>query len=223
MLIANQKKGANSMAEKKLNRAISVSQLETMTFNELPFEGEWEALVGRPELRGAWLISGDSGNGKTRFTLQLLKYFAMLGVRGAYDSLEEGASKSMKQAFKDVGMSEVTRKVILLDKESIEELKERLRKRRSPDVIAIDSVQYSGMNYRDYINLINEFRNKLFLIISHADGKQPAGRTAKSIKYDAFVKIRVEGYRAFALSRYGGGKHFDVWPEAARKYYNEDL
>jgi hypothetical protein len=206
----------------KLCRAISVSQLETMTFNELPFDGAWAELIGKPEISGAWLIWGDSGNGKTRFALQLCKYMARF-CRVAYNSMEEGASKSMKKAFREVGMDEVKRNVILLDNEPIVDLKERLRKRRSPDAVVIDSVQYTGMTYRDYTSLRAEFRNKLFIMISHADGKNPAGRTAKSIRYDAFVKIRVEGYRAFALSRYGGGKPFTIWEEGAAAYYNEDL
>ncbi|MDX9703900.1 MAG: hypothetical protein RBU23_12785 [Candidatus Auribacterota bacterium] len=208
--------------EKKLNRAISVSQLESMSFNELPFDGDWFDLIGKPEIKGSWLIWGESGNGKTRFALRLCKYLARF-CRPAYNSMEEGASKSLREAFREVGMNEVKGRVVLLDNEPIQELKTRLRKRRSPDVVIIDSVQYTGLNYRDYTTLVNEFRNKLFILISHADGKSPAGRTAKSIRYDAFVKIRIEGYRAFALSRYGGGKPFDIWPEAARKYYNEDL
>lgn len=210
------------MAEKKLNRAISVSQLETMTFNELPFEGDFAELVGEPEISGSWLIWGESGNGKTRFALQLCKYLAQF-CRVAYNSMEEGASKSMKKAFREVGMNEVKRRVILLDNEPINELRERLVKRRSPDVVVLDSVQYSGMNYRDYRALRSQFSDKLFILISHADGKNPAGRTAKSIRYDAFVKIRVEGYRAFALSRYGGGKPFTIWDEGAKLYFNEDL
>lgn len=210
------------MADKKLSRAISVSQLETMTFNELPFEGDWYEAVGKPEISGSWLIWGDSGNGKTRFALQLCKYLAQF-CRVAYNSMEEGASASMKKAFREVGMKEVKRQVILLDNEPINELKERLRKRRSPDVVVIDSVQYTGMSYRDYTALRAEFRNKLFILISHADGKNPAGRTAKSIRYDAFVKIRIEGYRAFALSRYGGGTPYTIWKEGAEAYYNEDL
>lgn len=193
-----------------------------MKFDELPFEGEWRNLVGLPELTGSWLIWGASGNGKTRFALQLCKEFARY-CRVAYNSMEEGASKSMKKAFHEVGMGERRRRVILLDNEPISELKERLRMRRSPDVVVIDSVQYTGMTYRDYVQLRSEFRNKLFILISHADGKNPAGRTAKSIRFDAFVKIWVEGYKAFALSRYGGGEAYTIWKAGADKYYNEDI
>lgn len=208
--------------ERSIQRAISVSQLESMKFKELPFDGEFLKLIGCPEVAGSWLIWGDSGNGKTRFALQLAKYLAQW-CRVAYNSLEEGASKSMKKAFAEVGMDEVRRKVILLDNEPISELKERLKMRRSPDVVVIDSLQYSGLNYRDYVALRTEFKNKLFILISHADGKNPAGQTAKSIRYDAFVKIRIEGYKAYALSRFGGGEPYTIWDEGSALYYNDDL
>jgi hypothetical protein len=77
------------------------------------------------------------------------------------------------------------------------------------------------MTYNDYKTLRSLFPQKLFILISHAEGKNPAGRVAKSIKYDAFVKIWVEGYRAFAVSRYGGGEPYTIWDEGADEYWIE--
>lgn len=201
-------------------RAISVSQLYKTRFKEMMFEGEWKDLIGNPEIKGGWLIYGGSGNGKTRFAMQLCKYLSRF-ERVAYDSLEEGLSKSVQMAFIAVNMYEVKNRVILLDAEPMNELVVRLQKHKSPNIIVIDSVQYSGMTYKDYKELRNMFPNKLFILISHADGKNPAGRVAKSIKYDAFVKIWVEGYRAFAVSRFGGGEPFTIWDEGAAQYYGE--
>ena len=124
----------------------------------------------------------------------------------------------MAVAIRDVGMTGA-KGFILLDKEPIEELAVRLRKRKSPDVIFIDSLQYSGMNYAEYKALRDEFRNKLFIFISHADGREPKGQVGKSIKYDAFVKIAVIGYRAFPQSRYGGGAPYTVWEKGAMEYW----
>ncbi|PKQ69361.1 hypothetical protein BZG01_00035 [Labilibaculum manganireducens] len=208
-----------STALKERKRAVSVSEIYTKKFNVLPFDGAWLDSFGKPELTGTWLVWGPSGNGKTRFVLQLCKYLATLGRKVAYNSLEEGASLSMRNAFMDVGMEEVKRRIVLLDAEPIDQLIERLQKRKSPDVVAIDSVQYTGMNYKDYKRLRAMFPNKMFILISHADGKNPAGRVAGSIKYDAFVKVRIEGYKAFPLSRYGGGKPYTIWAEGAEDYY----
>lgn len=202
------------MKAKEPNRAISVSQLMVTTHRVMPFEGEWLAAFGEPELTGSWLIWGNSGNGKTRFALQLCKYLTRFG-RVAYNSLEEGASKSMKQAFIDLNMEDVKRNFVLLDREPIAELVERLAKRKSPDIVAIDSLQYSGLTTQSYKALVNRFRNKLFILISHADGRNPAGRVASSIRFDAMVKIRVEGYCAYPVSRYGGGEPYVIWEEGA--------
>lgn len=211
------------MSEKKpvLKRAISVTQLYTKKRNLLKTDGEWKALFGEPELTGAWLIWGESGSGKTTFVAKLAKYMTKFG-RVAYDSLEEGDSESMKMAFIRVGMDEVKRKLILLPDESIEDLKIRLRQHKAPQIVIIDSLQYSGMSYNDYKELRREFKNVLFIIISHAEGKNPDGKVAKKIRYDAFVKIRVEGYKAFAVSRYGSKEPMVVWQEGADKFHGMD-
>jgi hypothetical protein len=159
-----------------------------------------------------------SANGKTRFALQLAKYMANF-VRVAYDSLEEGLSLSMQHAIEEVGMSDVKRNFMFLDKEPIQELTERLKKQRSPQVVIIDSLQYTGMSYADYRTLRDTFRHKLFVFVSHADGRDPKGNVGKSIKYDAFVKVYVEGYKAFPQSRFGGGSEFTIWVNGAKQYW----
>lgn len=200
-------------------RALSVSDVRNFRANTLQFEGDWFESIGCPELTGSWIIWGGSANGKTRFALQLAKYLAKF-CRVAYDTLEEGLSKSIQDAVLSVGMDEVSRRFVLLDKEGVAELTERLRKKKSPDVIIIDSLQYTGMNYEAYKKLRDEFRNKLFIFISHADGYEPKGNVGKSIKYDAFVKIRIEGYKAFPQSRFGGGKDYTIWQHGANKYWD---
>ena len=206
------------MTEKKINRARTYSDLMRQKGSVLDFQGEWLRSIGRPEIMGSWLIWGNSTNGKTRFALQLCKYLATF-CRVAYNSLEEGDSKSIREAIRDVGMAEVKNNFLLLDQEPIDELKIRLRARKSPDVVFIDSWQYTGLNYSQYRVLRSEFKNKLFVLISHAEGKNPEGRTAKSIRYDSFVKIWIEGYRAFPASRYGGNEPYTIWDKGAEDYW----
>jgi hypothetical protein len=196
-----------------LNRAISIRQLYSAKIRSLDFTGEWLDAIGCPEPAGTWLIWGNSGNGKTRFALQLAKYLCSLGRKVAYDSLEEGVSLSLRNAIEDCNMQEVARRFLLLDKEPVSDLMERLSKKKSPEVIFIDSIQYTGLTYADYKLLKDRFRNKLFILVSHAEGSHPAGRVARSIRFDANVKIWVEGYQAFSVSRYGGGKPYVIWQE----------
>ena len=191
-------------------RGLTMSDIRAFKPKTIPFTGEWLESIGCPELTGSWIIYGLSANGKTRYALQLARYLAGF-CKVIYNSLEEGLSKSMQTALIDVGMDNVSKNFLLLDKEPIEELIIRLHKRKSPDVIFIDSLQYTGLTYGDYKKLREEFRNKLFIFISHADGREPKGNVAKSIKYDAFVKIPIIGYEAIPQSRFGGNKPYVIW------------
>ena len=110
---------------KTIQRAVSVHELVNTEHHTLAFDGAWANLIGRPELTGSWLIWGNSGSGKTRFALQLAKYFTRF-CRVAYNSLEEGASASLKHAVIDVNMMEVRNRFRVLDKEPLAELTDRL-------------------------------------------------------------------------------------------------
>ena len=199
-------------------RAASLDQVLRTRFKVLPFEGEWKDAIGCPELPGSWIVWGNSGNGKTRFALQLCKYLCQFG-RVAYDSLEEGVSVSLVKAIKETHMMEVRKKFVVLDKEPIDQLTERLEKPKSPDIVCVDSLQYTGMSYEQYKALKERFPKKLFIWISHADGTLPEGRVAKKVRFDSNVKVFVQAYRAEPVSRYGGGKPYIIWEEGYRKNF----
>lgn len=214
-----------------MGRAISNQNVLAARFEVAAFSGEWLASFGRPELRGTWIIWGDSGSGKTTFTLMLCKYLANFG-RVAYDSLEQGLSLSLQRAWERVGMIEAGNSVILLNKEDLPELTARLRKRKSPEIIIIDSLQYLTKFYMQQLKELKaEFPDKLFIFISQADkaGKDPDGHMAKKIRYDAEIKIKVEGFKAFVTTRYEdsekgeGGADFIIWEQGAADYWAEQL
>ena len=180
---------------------------------------------GRPELRGTWLVYGGSGCGKTTFVLELCKYLTKFG-RVAYDSIEQGLSLSLQKAWQRVGMAEAGTRIILLDKEGAKEVAARLKRKQSPDIIVIDSVQYwRRYTIEDHLRLRGQFSNKLFVYISQERKGEPKGSTAQNIRYDADIKIRVEGYKAFVTTRYEvpekqeGGADFIIWEQGAREYW----
>lgn len=200
------------------NEQYTMYQFATKKFKIMEFEAEWRDLIGDPELAGTWMIWGRSGTGKTRFSARLAKYLLQFGSV-AYNSLEQGCSHSLRLAFKAEGL--LGKKRIVLWKKSIANMIEDLSKQKSPSIIIIDSFQYTKMSYEAYIDLKERFPHKLFIYISHAEGREPKGNHASSVRYDADVKIYIEGYRVFAQSRYGGGKPMDVWREKAVKYWGD--
>ena len=204
-----------------LRRALSVSDVLRMKKETYPFEGAWEEAFGCPEKNGVWFVWGNSGNGKTSFMLQLCKELSRFG-RVAYDSLEEGASLTMKNAFMTAGMQDVARRFVLLDRENMEQLSTRLGKHKSPDIVVIDSFQYTKMSFKDYEAFKERHANKLLIFVSQADGNKPAGRTAVSVMYDASLKIFVSGFRAISKGRYFGSKgYYTIWEERANLYWGE--
>ena len=201
-----------------IKSAVSVDDLLKMEFIDLQLPPQFEALVGQPERSGVWLVWGPSFNGKTSFCMQLAKALTNSG-KVFYNTLEEGARKSMKEAVIRENMKEVKSRFTVGNRETIEQLKERLRKKKSPHIIFIDSIQYTGLNKVEYKKLKEEFTNKLFIFVSHADGKNPEGSLAKFVRYDADVKIWVEGYQATCLSRLGGDKQqYIIYEKGAAEF-----
>lgn len=206
-----------------MGRAKSVSELLAMKVETFPFKDEWYNAFGEPERRGVWLIWGNSGTGKTTFVVKLCKYLCQF-ERVIYNSLEEGACGTMKNTLLRCGMLDVKRRFLLLDCEPLEELSQRLMKRKSPGVVVIDSFQYTQMNYKQYIAFKKRHKDKLIIFVSHADGKLPSGRSARSVMYDATQKVYVEGYRAFSKGRFNGPKMaIDIWPEEAFEYWRKEI
>lgn len=201
-------------------RAISNRQFLETKFKSVEFTGCWLDSIGRPSLSGNWIISGKSYSGKTSFALQLAKYLTTFD-RVAYDSLEQGECSSLQLSWKREGMQNVGTKIQLLHKAQLADLREFLSKRKSPNIVIIDSVRYMfGMKLTDVAALNADFPNKLFIWLSHERNGEPKGDLAQAIKYDADVKIWVEGFRAFVESRYTAkSAPYTIYEEGAEKYW----
>lgn len=168
------------------------------------------------------IIWGPSGNGKTNLIMQLLKAMMPHG-RVLYVALEEGHEASMQvTALRQLDEEIHTGKIMFADHTMrFENLKKRLGKRRSEQFIVIDSIQYSDINYEMYKELKEKFSNKTFIYISHCKGKIPDGKVADRIRYDATIKVRVEGFVAFCTSRLGGNLPYVIYEDGARKYWGD--
>lgn len=198
---------------------MTVSEVLNRKREVFPFTGMWAAAFGQPERTGVWFVWGNSGNGKSSFVMQLCKELCKYD-RVVYDSLEEGDSMTMLQSLSRHGMSEVGRRFNLLNAEPMNELTERLCRRKSWNIAVIDSFQYTQMSYSDYIRMKEKHKDKLLIFISHAKGRAPRGNAAESVMYDAALKIWVEGFKAFSKGRLiGETGEYTIWPEGAEKYW----
>lgn len=211
---------------KRLNVAQLVEKKYTLVEG---LSEEFKAAFGEIEDSFTAIIYGDSGNGKTNFLIKLLKEFKDLGDM-LYVSYEEAHGKTIQDLIFRHNLHEELPNLRFSDGETAEELITLLKKKRGPKIIVIDSWQFSGLTIEDYKTLKKQFvfgktlgRRKIFLFISHVNGKVPDGKSAVEIKRDANIKILVEGFLAIVeVSRYGGGKNMVIWEERAKQYWGKD-
>lgn len=205
----------------KNKRAFSVNNVVSKKHKKLALTEQWKQQIGTPEASGVWFVWGNSGNGKSSYVMQMVKELCQHG-KVLYNDLEEGVRLSLKHNIERAGLDKdekSLRNLLILDKEPLNDLQIRLKKHKSPNFIVINSWQYTGYNKKQFDQLINDFPNKLFVIISHADGSVPYGSVAKQILYHADVKVWVEGFKAEITSRFGKKTEYIIWEEGAAKYW----
>lgn len=169
------------------------------------------------------LVWGDSGNGKSNFIMQFIKVLIVYG-KVLYLSLEEGHERTMQVKALQYFTEDEGQNIRYADHTmGYVELMVALKRKQSPKFIVIDSLQYWNISYEQYKELKKTFPKKSFIFISHANGKAVDGQVASKIKYDAGLKVWVEGYVAFIkTSRYGGQKKpFIIWEDGAKQYWGK--
>jgi len=209
--------------------AISNHDVTAARFKSAPFEGPWKACIGYPELHGSWIIWGGSGSGKTTFALMMAKYLSQW-AKVAYNSLEQGLSLTLQKSWVRVGLPEAKSRVVLLDKEPIEKLRERLSRRKSPGVVIIDSLTaLPGFRKKDYVDLVKNYPTKLFIFLAHEKRGLPDPAIAETVRRLSDVKLYVDRFKAYPTSRYEdkdageGGQPFVIWPERANAAWCDNV
>jgi len=203
-----------------MRRAYTVANLLGKKFNTLPFDGQFRQTIGQPEKAGSWIIGGKSASGKTTFIFLLCKYLARFD-RVYYNSLEEGIKRTTQMVMERVDMA-LLRGRFVITRESMDEMVERLSKKKSQNIVVIDSIQHAMLKKSEYIKITRMFPDKLFIWITHVDDKKmPIGSVANFVWYDSDVKMLTEGFKVLAESRYleGESQPFTIWPEGAEKYW----
>lgn len=202
-------------------RTLTTREILNIRHKTITFEGEWGNCIGTMDRTGVVLFWGNSGNGKSSAVISFCKELTKHG-KVLFVSLEEGYSLSFQNTLRRFDMFSCGSRFQVLDHATPKELTERLGKPKSPEFVVIDSFQYLGMSYKDYLAFKGRFANKLLVFVSHAEGRQPSGRAAKAVKYDAMQKIWVEGYVAFTNGRFiGKTGQAVIWKQGASDYWSK--
>lgn len=164
-------------------------------------------------------IYGDSSQGKSSLIMMFLKLLLKdVEEKAMYISPEEGHRWTMHTMAKNnLSLDEHGGKITFWDHMmTYEELRAKLRKKKSPRIVVVDSLQYWDMRTKQqWKELTSKFPMVSFFIISHQRGTKPDGRLAGQILYDVDIKVRVEAGVAFVRARGNGEKKFVIAEELA--------
>lgn len=221
--VTPKKKVKTSLSGKK----IGLRQLSQKSYTSVPnLPDEFIRSFGDIEDAFDCIIWGDSGNGKTNFTVQVIKDLILAtGQKCMYVSYEEGHTKTLQKTMieRHNMLEAVGNKLEILDQATYPELVRLLSRNKSPKIWVIDSIQASGLTQEQCADLKQRFvmsrKKKILIYISWADGKNPKGSVASAVKYYAHIKIRVEGFIAFFRSRFGGNRNYVIWEEGAKRIW----
>lgn len=208
-------------------KVLGVKQFHQMRFQFLPISEKWAATLGKVPHNFIAVVYGFSGNGKTEFVVQLVKMLAQLGKKVGWLSYEQRHGSDFQMSTKRNNMEEVSGMFYPIDPIAaipegvslIEDLDSYLKKRNSPDVVVIDSIDYTGFGWEEYVMLKNRYgHKKTFIFIAHST-KSGAIKKAISerIIFDGGMGIFVSHYIATPVkNRFGGFEPYVVWEDRAR-------
>ncbi|MCD8412763.1 AAA family ATPase [Tenacibaculum finnmarkense] len=182
--------------EAKVKKAYSYDDIAKKNFKTIALTGEWLRHQGVVEQSGSILIYGDSGHGKTTYAMRFMKELTKSG-KVLYNTAEEGMRMSFMRSLRLNNMKVVSSK-FTFQKEKYDDMVLRLRRKRQPKIVIVDSVQYvfRGKKAADYFNLIEEFDTTLFIFISHVSKGHPEGAVANEIYWDCQNRILIQDFKA---------------------------
>lgn len=208
-------------------RAMTVDNIMDANYDVFEFTGEWLDFINKPERSGVWFVFAGSGSGKSSFIMTLAKELTKFG-KVLYNAREEGKNdKKVAKSFRDrlevfeMNRPDIKKRFQVVNEDRIK-LEKRLDKRRSPEILIIDSIQYFKMSWKEYLEFKIKYQRKTIIIVSGAKGREPKDKLSVDIMFDAYIKIWVEGYKAISRGREIGSKgEITIWEEGANKYWGE--
>ena len=204
-------------------KKLSMRQFMQMKFTDIShlLSDELRAALGQIEEGFDLFIFGNSGDGKSSFSALVVKQLAPMG-RILHILYEEGHSRSAQMNHIRAELQSLENYDVI-DDCPYDDLLHLLSRKQSPKIIIIDSFQYARFTKEQWLAIKAKYvkgrKKKIFVVISHADGKKPRGAVATDCMYDAQIKVFVKGKIAFIKSRYEGKKNFVIWEDGAKAYW----
>lgn len=190
-----------------MTRALTPKNLKEKKYKLFEFVGIWLAVFGTPERSGIWLIYGKEKNGKTWGALLLADYLSTF-EKVLYVSAEQGVSRSFQEAVDRAKISDTNNNLHFIEYETIDELYERLNRRKAPKIVVLDNltIYNEELKGNGVKKLKQDFPNVLFICIAHEERNKPYTAAANMASKLAEIIIRAVGLKLIVGARCPGGQ-----------------
>jgi ABC-type oligopeptide transport system ATPase subunit len=189
--------------------------------NQIP--QEWIDHLGNISQGFRMIIHGKSGHGKTEYVLQLCKMFAMYYGKVNLNNVEQGRSKTIKEAAIRNNLQEIPAgKFSFCDptQRVFDTWFKRLSGKNQGRFIVLDSLDYMKLTLEQFKLMHEKFKHKNIIIVAWDD---PMDANAKKIRYMCDIKVKVHNFKAKIVSRFGGNKTWNIWKDHHNANYDEKV
>lgn len=209
-------------------KVLGVKQFHQKTFKFLDLsKSKLKPVLGDVPKFFIGVIYGFSGNGKTEFCIQLAKELSFHG-RVVWLSYEQRHGSDLQAATIRNNMGDRSGNFLVADPLAeikkgvslLEDLDNYLSKRNSPEYVFIDSLDYTGFTWEDYVFLKNKYGHKkgIFFLSHSKKNGTVLKRITEQVIFDGGLSIFVNDFIATPIkNRYGGFESYVVYEKMARE------
>lgn len=184
-------------------RTFSPADIGEKNIETYPFENEWKALLGEPDIRFSTLIRGKAKSGKSTYCMKLAQHCAQWG-RTLYISAEERInSKTLQQRLVTCGVT--SKNVRIAHTKELTDI-DQLLKTGGYRFVIIDSVQHVKMSYDDFETMRQKYKRRK--LSWHLVMQMGVSITKWEHEVDILIEVK-DGY-AYAKGRYGKADRLNV-------------
>lgn len=205
------------------SRSLTISNIYSKKYNTFQLNGLWGVTMGDIERCGIILIYGREKHGKSTIALRLADELSR-HERVLYVSAEEGAGMAFGAAMKRAGLQAGNRRIHITEYITIDELRDRLSKRKGQRVVVVDNLTIydKELTKSEFVRLRNDYPNHLFIFVAHESKNHPTTAAGTLAIRLATVIIHVVGLTAFVSGRVPGGTIM-IDERTANLYHGADV
>lgn len=138
-------------------RTLSPKDITERTVEVYPFTGDWQKILGEPDIRFSTLIRGEAKSGKSTYAARFAQYVSQFG-RVLYVSAEERLnSKTLQNRIEYCGVT--SNNVRFVHIKDYDQIDATIRTGKFRFII-IDSVQHVQMSYEQFEAMRHKYKRR---------------------------------------------------------------